>query len=170
MKCSLGISNFLEEISSLSHSTVFLYLFALITEDGFLLSPCSSLELFIQMGISFPFSFAFCFSSLHSYFAFLYFFFSCTMSQTPSLVHQTLYQRQIVDMYIYLLCGLVTNSCWTLVILWTVACQAPLSMGISRQEYWCCLLFPSPGNLPNQEIKPRSPTLQADDLQTEMVR
>ena len=35
MKCSLGISNFLEEISSLSHSVVFLYFFALIAEDGF---------------------------------------------------------------------------------------------------------------------------------------
>ena len=40
MKCSLGISNFLEEITSLSHSVVFLYFFALITEDGFLISPC----------------------------------------------------------------------------------------------------------------------------------
>ena len=38
MKCSLGISNFLEEISSLSHSVVFLYFFALITEEGFLIS------------------------------------------------------------------------------------------------------------------------------------
>ena len=37
MKCSLGISNFLEEISSLSHSVVFLYFFALIAEEGFLL-------------------------------------------------------------------------------------------------------------------------------------
>ena len=36
MKCSLGISNFLEEISSLSHSVVFLYFFALIAEEGFL--------------------------------------------------------------------------------------------------------------------------------------
>ena len=67
MKCSLGISNFLEEISSLSHSIVFLYFFALITEEGFLISPCYSLELFIQMDISFLFSFAFCFSSLLSY-------------------------------------------------------------------------------------------------------
>ena len=58
MKYSLGISNFLEEISSLSHSIVFLYLFALITEKGFLISPCYSLELCIQMGISFLFSFA----------------------------------------------------------------------------------------------------------------
>ena len=49
MKCSLGISNFLEEISSLSHSVVFLYFFALITEEGFLISSCYSLELCIQM-------------------------------------------------------------------------------------------------------------------------
>jgi len=59
MKCSLGISNFLEEISSLSHSIVFLCFFALITEEGFLISPCYFLELCIQMGISFLFSFAF---------------------------------------------------------------------------------------------------------------
>ena len=51
MKCSLGISNFLEEISSFSHSIVFLYFFALITEEGFLISPCYSLELCIQMGL-----------------------------------------------------------------------------------------------------------------------
>ena len=48
-----GISNFLEEISSLSHSIVFLYFFALITEEGFLMFPCYSLELCIQMGICF---------------------------------------------------------------------------------------------------------------------
>ena len=50
MKCSLGISDFLEEISSLSYSIVFLYFFALITEKGFLISPCYSLELCIQVG------------------------------------------------------------------------------------------------------------------------
>ena len=54
-----GISNFLEGISRHSHSTVFLYFFALIAEEGFLISPCYSLELCIQMGISFLFSFAF---------------------------------------------------------------------------------------------------------------
>ena len=64
MKCSLGTSNFLEEIASLSHSVVFLYFFALIPEEGFLMSPCYSLELCIQMGISFLFSFAFCFGML----------------------------------------------------------------------------------------------------------
>ena len=53
MKCCLGISNFLEEISSLFHSVVFLYFFALITEKTFLISPCYSLELCIQMDIAF---------------------------------------------------------------------------------------------------------------------
>ena len=43
---------FFEEISSLSHSIVFFYFFALITEEGFLISPCNSLELCIQMGES----------------------------------------------------------------------------------------------------------------------
>ena len=65
MKCSLGISNFLEEISSLSHSIVFLYFFALITEKDFLISPCYYLEFCIQMSISFLFSFAF--SSVSSF-------------------------------------------------------------------------------------------------------
>ena len=49
MKYSLGVSNFLEEIASLSHSVVFLYFFTLIAEEGFLISPCYSLELGIQM-------------------------------------------------------------------------------------------------------------------------
>ena len=68
MKCSLGISNLLEKISSLSHSVVFLYFFALIAEEGFLLSSCYSLELCIQMIVSFLFSFAFCFSSNFGFF------------------------------------------------------------------------------------------------------
>ena len=103
MKYSLGISNFLEEISSLSYSVVFLYLFALIAEKGFLISPCYSLELYIQMLIFFLFSISFCFSSFtaickassDSHFSFLHFFsmgmilipVSCTMSP-QSIVHQ----------------------------------------------------------------------------------
>ena len=67
MKYSLDISNFLEAIPSLSHSVVYLYFFALIAEEGFLISPGYSLVLCIQMEISFLFSFAFCFSSFHSY-------------------------------------------------------------------------------------------------------
>ena len=50
---------------------------------------------------------------------------------------------------------------------WTVAYQAPLSMGFSRQEYWSGLPFPSPGHLPNPGIKPGSPTLEADTLTSE---
>ena len=55
---SLSILNFLEEISSLSHTIIFLYFFTLITEEAFLISPCYFLEFCIQMGTSFLFSFA----------------------------------------------------------------------------------------------------------------
>ena len=51
--------------------------------------------------------------------------------------------------------------------LWTVAYQAPLSMEFSRQEYLSGLPLPSPGDLPNPGIKPRSPALQADSLPSE---
>ena len=64
--------------------------------------------------------------------------------------------------------GLVAKLCPTLEIPWTVACQAPLSMGFSRQEYWSGLPFPSPGGLPDSGIEPRSLTLQADSLPTEL--
>ena len=47
---------------------------------------------------------------------------------------------------------------------WTVACQAPLSMEFSRQEYWSGLSFPFPGDHPNPGMKPESPALQADFL------
>ena len=50
---------------------------------------------------------------------------------------------------------------------WTVAYQAPLSMGFSRQEYWSGLPFPSPGDLPDPGIKPGSPAFQADALTSE---
>ena len=50
---------------------------------------------------------------------------------------------------------------------WTVARQAPLSMGFSRQGYWSGLPFPSPGDLPNPGIESRSPTLQAYSLPSE---
>ena len=45
---------------------------------------------------------------------------------------------------------------------WTVAHQTPLSVEFSRQGYWNGLPFPSPGNLSNPGIKPRSPVLQTD--------
>ena len=59
-------------------------------------------------------------------------------------------------------------SCFSCVQLfatpWTVARQAPLSMGFSRQEFWSGLPFPSPGDLPDEGIEPASPALQADSL------
>ena len=82
MKCSLGISNFLEEISSLFHSVVFLYFFALIAEEGFL-SLLASLwnSTFRWEYLSFsPLLFAYllftaiCKASPDSHFVFLHFF------------------------------------------------------------------------------------------------
>ena len=51
---------------------------------------------------------------------------------------------------------------------WTVAYQAPPSMGFSRQECWSGLPFPSPGDLPDPGIEPGSPTFQADALTSEL--
>ena len=50
---------------------------------------------------------------------------------------------------------------------WTVARKAPLCMEFSRQEYWRVLPFHSPGDLPNPEMEPGSPALQADSLPSE---
>ena len=47
--------------------------------------------------------------------------------------------------------GIVTKSCQTRASPWAVACQAPLSVGFSRQEYWSELQFPPPGDLPNPD-------------------
>ena len=56
---------------------------------------------------------------------------------------------------------------WLFATLWAVAHQAPLPMGFSRREYWSGLPFPSPGDLPDPGIEPRSPALQADTLTSE---
>ena len=66
-----------------------------------------------------------------------------------------------------LCCAKSLSHVWLFVTLWTVACQAPLSMEISRQEYWSGLLCPLPGDLPNPGIKPLfpfTPELQTDSL------
>ena len=59
-------------------------------------------------------------------------------------------------------CVLIDQSCLTLCNSWTVAWQVPLSMEFFRQEHWSELPFPSPGDLSNPGIKPRSPAWQAD--------
>ena len=66
----------------------------------------------------------------------------------------------------------VTQSCRTLCdpMDWTVAYQAPLSMGFSRQEYWSGVSgvpFPSPGDLPDPGSEPGSPAFQADAVTSE---
>ena len=104
MKCSLGISNFLEEIPSLSHSVVFLYFFALITEEGFLSLLAilwnSALKWvylsFFPLPLAYLLFWAICKASSDDHFVFLHFFFLgmvlisvsyYTMSQTS--VHST---------------------------------------------------------------------------------
>ena len=84
-------------------------------------------------------------------------FFSRGSSQPRDQTHVSCFGRQILYP-----CGggLVTKSCPTLATPWTVAHQAPLSMGFSRQVYWSGSPFPSPGGLPKPGIKPRSPALQ----------
>ena len=64
-------------------------------------------------------------------------------------------------------CVFVTQSFPTFCDPWIIACQASLSMEFSRQEYWSGLPFSSPGDLPDPGIKPESPVLQADSLQSE---
>ena len=58
-------------------------------------------------------------------------------------------------------CGLLAKLCLTLETPWTIAHQAPLFMGFSKQEYWSRLPFSSPGDLSNPGIKPRSPPIGA---------
>ena len=58
--------------------------------------------------------------------------------------------------------GLVPKLCLPLMTPWTVARQAPLSMGFPRQEFWSELPFPSPGDLPDPAIEPASPALAGE--------
>ena len=74
----------------------------------------------------------------------------------------TVQLKTTTHIYVYIYDGLVAKSCPTLSNPWTVAHQAPLSMGFARQEYWSGLPFPSPGDRPYPGIEPRSPALQAD--------
>ena len=55
------------------------------------------------------------------------------------------------------LCKLSLSHVWLFATAWTAACQAPLSMGLSRQQYWSRLPFPLPGYFPGPGIEPVSP-------------
>ena len=84
-----------------------------------------------------------------------------------------LYSRHFIKLVVLrgffalLACRITYNS---LQPLWTVAHQAPVSMGFPRQEYWSRLPFPSPRDLPNPGMEPVSPTLQADSLPLSHLR
>ena len=62
------------------------------------------------------------------------------------------------------MCIQLLSRAWLFATPWTVASQAPFSMGFSRLEYWRGLPFPSPGDLPSPGIEPGFPALQADAL------
>ena len=64
-------------------------------------------------------------------------------------------------------CVCSLSGTWLFATPWTVACQAPLSLGFPRQEYWSGLPFPSPGDLPCPGIKPASPSLAGGFFTTE---
>ena len=76
-----------------------------------------------------------------------------------------IYMCMCVYIYIYIYIYIHACVCessshvWLSATPWTVACQAPLSMEFSRQEYWSGLPFPSPGDLPDPGIKPASPCI-----------
>ena len=78
-----------------------------------------------------------------------------------------IWSTYIMKYYLAIMCQSFSHV-QLFVIPWTVACQAPLSVGFSRQEYWSGLPFPSPGHLPDPGIEPRSPTLPADSLPSEI--
>ena len=84
-----------------------------------------------------------------------------------SLFPEALNNQEIDEVQVKVL---VPQLCLTLATPWTVALQASLAMGFSRQEYWSGLPFPSPGHLPNPRIEPRFPALQADSLPAESPR
>ena len=66
------------------------------------------------------------------------------------------------------MCAYLDARCvWLSATPWTVARQAPLSMGFSRQEHWSGWPCPPPGELPNPGMEPRSPALQVDSLLSE---
>ena len=115
------------------------------------------------------------------YFLSLYFCFHAYVFRAYSIVTEqaqcasTSFSPVITSQYYIMLeickCGCAMLSCSVCIQLfatpWTVAHQAPLSMGFSWQEYWSGLPCPPPGDLPNPGIKPKSPTLQADSLPPE---
>ena len=75
----------------------------------------------------------------------------------PTHWHSSTPISNLLPLLVLWLCAWVLSRVQLFATPWTVACQAPLSMGFSRQERWSGLLFPSPGDLSNPSIEPTSP-------------
>ena len=82
----------------------------------------------------------------------------CFVYQKSALFYCSVFHACVVSCF---------NRVQLFVTLWTVACQAPLSLEFPRQEYWSGLPCPPLGDLPNPGIKPESPAWQADSSPTE---
>ena len=116
-----------------------------------------------------------CFSNVER-FSYFFFFFPIVTNTTNNVLHYLELLKSLLiniigknpeydnlmafRMYDHVMV-VVVKLCLTLASPWTVACQAPLSIGFSRQEYWSGLLFPSPGDLFHPRIESRSSVLQA---------
>ena len=87
----------------------------------------------------------------------------CWHSEGLSIAHLQPVQSWIVLWWWWL----IAKSCLTLATPWIMSCQAPLSMGFSRQESWSGLPFPSPGDLPDPGVEPTSPALAGGFFTTE---
>ena len=143
MKCSLGISNFLEEISSLSHSVVFFYFFALITEEGFLISPCYSSNLTTSnlpwfMDLTFQVPMQYC-SLQHR---------ALLLSPVTSTAGCCFCLGSIPSFFLELFLHWSPGAYWAPIDLRSSSfsllsfCLFIQFMGFSRQEYWSGLPFP----------------------------
>ena len=88
------------------------------------------------------------------------------MAKNQNIKQKQYYNTINKDLKKYVSCLVVSDS----VIPWTVTQQAPVSKEFSRQEYWSGLPFPPPGCLPNPELEPWSPALQADSLLSEPLK
>ena len=94
---------------------------------------------------------------------------ACHLMHFLGCAHTNLETVALIHRIILCVCVWSLSCVWLFVIPWTIAFQASLSMGFSRQKYWSRLPFPSLGDLPDPGIEPRSPVLQADDLLTELL-
>ena len=93
----------------------------------------------------------------------------CNSPWFPDRMSEVIHVKYFIQCLVVLVVLVQLLSCVQLFVTpWTIACQAPLSLEFSRQEYWTGLLFSSPWDLPNPGTEPRSPALQVDSLPSEL--